>query len=153
MSAQDAAGAGLEVARENGAFTVTDPHAAEPDADGGDPEVFRSSRPLVWTSEAPVEEAPVGEEPADQAAGATAAPARAASFSGAEASPSASTMSGSADPLAGPLTPDAVVEVPVDDGGGTEEGVAAPRSRARRPRKLHSFRCSPLWRCPELSPR
>jgi hypothetical protein len=123
VSAQDATGAGLEVAREHGAFTVTDPHAAEPDADGGDPEVFRSSRPLVWTSEAPAQEAPADEEPADQAAGTTAAPARAASFSEAEVSPSASTLSGSADPLAGPLTPDAVVEVPVEDGGGTEEGV------------------------------
>ncbi|MGI5190733.1 hypothetical protein ACQEVI_21520 [Promicromonospora sp. CA-289599] len=118
VSAQDAAGAGLDVAREHGAFTVTDPHATEPDADGGDPEVFRSSRPLVWTSEVSAEETP-----AEQAARATAAPARAASFSAAEASPSASTLSGSADPLAGPLTPGAVVELPVDDGDGTEEGV------------------------------
>ncbi|MEU4385345.1 hypothetical protein [Promicromonospora sp. NPDC023805] len=125
VSAQDAAGAGLEVAREHGAFTVTDPHATEPDADDGDPEVFRSSRPLVWTSEAPVEEAPADEASAEQAADTTVVPARAASFSEAEASPSASALSGSADPLAGPLTPDAVVEVPVDDGDGTEDVVGA----------------------------
>ncbi|PUB31596.1 concanavalin A-like lectin/glucanase superfamily protein [Promicromonospora sp. AC04] len=110
VSAKDATGADLDVAREHGAFTVTDPDAAELDADGGDPEVFRSSRPLIWTSE----------EPADQAASATADVERAAS-SDIEASPSASTASGQTDPLAGPLTPDAVVELPTDGGEGAED--------------------------------
>ncbi|MEV0893566.1 hypothetical protein [Promicromonospora sp. NPDC050262] len=108
VSAKDASGAGLEIAREHGAFTVTDPHAAEPDADGDDPEVFRSSRPLVWTSEAPAE------EPAAATAG------RAAISE--TATPSASTTADQTDPVTGPLTPGAVVEVPTDDGGDTTEG-------------------------------
>ncbi|WP_020016684.1 LamG-like jellyroll fold domain-containing protein [Promicromonospora sukumoe] len=106
VSAKNASGTGLKVAREHGAFTVTDPDAAEPDADGADPEVFRSSRPLVWTSEVPAE------QPAAATAG------RAAASGTADPSPSAALDE--TDPLAGPLTPEAVVEIPTDDGADTE---------------------------------
>lgn len=106
VSAKNASGTGLKVAREHGAFTVTDPDAGEPEADGADPEVFRSSRPLVWTSEAP----------AEQPAGTTAG--RAAASGSADPSPSAALDE--ADPLAGPLTPEAVVEIPTDEGADTE---------------------------------
>ncbi|GGM44873.1 hypothetical protein GCM10010102_45380 [Promicromonospora citrea] len=94
VRAEDASGAGLGIAREHGAFTVTDPHA-EPEAESAEPEVFRSSRPLVWTSAAPAE--PPGT--ADR-----------------RTADAASPGTGEGDPLVGPLTPEAVVEVPVGDG-------------------------------------
>lgn len=102
VSATGADGTGLEIEHERGAFTVTDPTASEPDADGGDPEVFRSSRPLVWTSQ----------EPTEQPAEAAALAGRAASS---EASPNATDQT---DPLSGPLTPVAVVELLEEDEDG-----------------------------------
>ncbi|WP_369372023.1 hypothetical protein AB1046_01530 [Promicromonospora sp. Populi] len=130
VSATDAGGADLDVTSAAGAFTVTDPGAVEPEADADGADVFRSSRPLIWTSEQPAEEQPAEEQsaeaqPMDQGAAAYAGSATSFDAGAPSPSPSASAAPDPEDPLDGPLVPTAVVEVPAEDADSEDPVVGA----------------------------
>ena len=107
VSAKSADGTGLNIARERGAFTVEGSGPADEGAT--DAEVFRSSRPLIWTSN----------EPEDRAEDVAPEAGRAMSPATATPVPTESGAPGQVDPLDGPLTPEAVIEVP-EEGGDNE---------------------------------